>query len=849
MLQEIFNVLDLPGSSARDVLAGENPFDQWASPLSGRHRVTGAELVSRYTGANPNSLGTTIAGIGAEVLVDPMNLLGGVGMLNKALKARRVNAGIQAANSLESGRYGFKAADVVQDAASSPIMRAPPGAEASLQAAEGVGRGPGFPLIADEYDPSWGDTAYEEAMGITGRAAEAEDTWSPIAGLLPYEPNKPAFRSQLNEFVDSGLPPRIQPTEFHPLARKAGVKAEELKDFMRKDDYGFQSTGGIPYNEEYLASLADEGGKSIDSSLLRYTAFDSQGNFEAGNFDVGRTGGEAAVEASRAAREAFLAYQSALVGSEKASRLATRHLTGRNVTQHGEINTFRRSMLGPVYKTIQDSEGPIFSEDQVKRGLIELFSPGQVHPNQWMDDGVFEQVAVRMKEAPGSPLSHLTEDLFDDLRDARDMVRHSFSASSEAGRKSKDLRPQFSTYTVRGSLPNGEFPEVPGTYSELVIKNTGLGFNESHFTGPVGRDYVAHVRVDGVTEASSGKKILRIQEIQSDLHQTARKYGYADSPLSGSTDRVPPDLKEDLTKAYIAPISTYDADEYVIYLSAMQKAKGDANEAAKLLGWRPQKLESMRRVLDGVEGSDSAKAAAAEAIDAMKIENARTWQEFEEAGAEFTKKYGGKDKYNSTTSDDSFFRSQVSRYRDMTETKAKSFPSDSPFRESWEELGVKVALKHAVDEGYDSIGLVRGRDIAEAVGADKNALDFYHDSKLSKHLKKIADKYGSQVRLVEGNNERYVKYVLDLTPDMKRAIRKEGQYAYPGTPPLPPDKLQPMVGPQSQAFRTRAAAADSPLQRSYDPQIRDLTPMFSRRQALAAGLYNTAARQSAVTVE
>lgn len=87
------NFLDLPGSSVRDLLAGENPLDQWATPLSSQNRVSGRDLLSRYgmranreTGmsgwlSDPGEGLRDLAGFAAEVVTDPF------GPLTKAVSA------------------------------------------------------------------------------------------------------------------------------------------------------------------------------------------------------------------------------------------------------------------------------------------------------------------------------------------------------------------------------------------------------------------------------------------------------------------------------------------------------------------------------------------------------------------------------------------------------------------------------------------------------------------------------------------------------------------------------------------------------------------------------------------
>lgn len=94
------NVLDLPGSSVRDVIAGENPFDQYLSPHTGENRVSGRDLL-RQGGfiSGEDTTGNWWGGLGAEILLDPTTYLtlGG--------------------SALTKGGQAFKAAGVLDDAA------------------------------------------------------------------------------------------------------------------------------------------------------------------------------------------------------------------------------------------------------------------------------------------------------------------------------------------------------------------------------------------------------------------------------------------------------------------------------------------------------------------------------------------------------------------------------------------------------------------------------------------------------------------------------------------------------------------------------------------------------------
>ena len=110
-LSAVGNVMDLPGSTFRDFVSGRNPFDQWLTPwhedagnrASGRdvlrswnhglQAIGGPSLISDH-----DTWGNFGAGLAAETLLDPTNLLFGSG-LKTPLRANRNVRGFNAAQS------------------------------------------------------------------------------------------------------------------------------------------------------------------------------------------------------------------------------------------------------------------------------------------------------------------------------------------------------------------------------------------------------------------------------------------------------------------------------------------------------------------------------------------------------------------------------------------------------------------------------------------------------------------------------------------------------------------------------------------------------------------------------
>lgn len=81
------NLFDLPGSMARDVLRGHNPFDQLLDPFGSENRSSGRDVLEHYGMLGKNKEGFDwgdVAGIGADVLLDPMTFFNPFGTLSKA---------------------------------------------------------------------------------------------------------------------------------------------------------------------------------------------------------------------------------------------------------------------------------------------------------------------------------------------------------------------------------------------------------------------------------------------------------------------------------------------------------------------------------------------------------------------------------------------------------------------------------------------------------------------------------------------------------------------------------------------------------------------------------------------
>lgn len=95
----IGNVLDLPGSGVRDVLTGNNPFDQWLTPLSADNRATGRDVNQHFGLSGPNDPNKwewgDVGGFLTEVATDPLSWIsGGTGAIGKGAGQAAYRAGL-----------------------------------------------------------------------------------------------------------------------------------------------------------------------------------------------------------------------------------------------------------------------------------------------------------------------------------------------------------------------------------------------------------------------------------------------------------------------------------------------------------------------------------------------------------------------------------------------------------------------------------------------------------------------------------------------------------------------------------------------------------------------------------
>jgi len=194
------------------------------------------------------------------------------------------------------------------------------------------------------------------------------------------------------------------------------------------------------------------------------------------------------------------------------------------------------------------------------------------------------------------------------------------------------------------------------------IKPVSGGFMSQHFDQP---NILAHLRVNDRVDAD-GKKVLFVEEVQSDWHQTGRKKGYQQDiqPLKNAYDKL--------------------AQEHHNYLKEMYKKYSP-------YATDPEKI----KMLDTLP--DSTRKMVFETLHKNMTDV--EIQKYEKLVNE------NKNALNA-----------------LNEAKRNAVP-EAPFKTTWHELALKRAIQLASEGGYDRIAFTTGKTQAERFDLSKQIDD------------------------------------------------------------------------------------------------------------------------------
>lgn len=335
------------------------------------------------------------------------------------------------------------------------------------------------------------------------------------------------------------------------------------------------------------------------------------------------------------------------------------------------------------------------------------------------------------------------------------------------------------------------------------IKPISGGFKSQHFDQP---NILAHLRVNDRVD-TDGKKVLFVEEVQSDWHQAGRKKGY-----QGTADKDYTNYINDLTNRYQDEIYQYSVSE------------GMAEDKAKVLAKKltDQKAQDPRQLADYFGESDKQMAMNKARVDERSaVPNApfkTTWHELAMKRAIQLAAEGGYDRVAFTTG-----KTQAERYdlsKQIGQINARPTPDGKISLEALtpdmgeqviqtvvkaneldDIVGKEIADKIRTQIEYPKSFDERGKSV-ELSGLDLKVggegMKGFYDQILPKFLDKYAKKWDAKTGMTKirlatdaedaadsallqdlgmdggGKATASVQYI-DVTPKMKESVLTKGQ--------------------------------------------------------------------------
>lgn len=323
-------------------------------------------------------------------------------------------------------------------------------------------------------------------------------------------------------------------------------------------------------------------------------------------------------------------------------------------------------------------------------------------------------------------------------------------------------KPKFSSYTLPGgenyrevlfTLPS-EKTEAPG----WTKAEGNADYHSSHWDEP---NVLAHVRLNDRTDAQ-GKKVLFVEEVQSDWHQEGRKRGYKGEADEGALDDRLTKIDEELTEIKAqardeAIEATPEGEQWEQRYKALIEKGGEKFDA--LSEERSKVLEALNAARGGVPDAPFRK----------------TWHEFAFKKLLRMAAEGGYDKVGWTTGEQQAERYDLSKQVSHIDYKKSSGMEPATYQVGIADKdGEPIALPKKLYTADELEGVV-GKEMAQKIvnGEGKpdggrmtlSGLDLkvggegmkgFYDSILPAFANKLGKKYGAKVGETQLGESRWV---------------------------------------------------------------------------------------------
>lgn len=382
---------------------------------------------------------------------------------------------------------------------------------------------------------------------------------------------------------------------------------------------------------------------------------------------------------------------------------------------------------------------PVVDPEDPSNLVFELRTPG----------GTQQFTAGELRARPADELG-VTKDQKDLInRSLMDVGGEFYSAASANA-------PKFAKYQV----PGGK------NYREIILTlpdQPGEGYVSGHWEE---KNPLLHVRVSDRID-DQGKKVLYVDEIQSDWHQAGRDKGYATPEQMKRKDELESKLRRILNggptyeeiEAFYQPgkvIETPWGFDKVLRFNPQSPASEGVSKAEWQKAYASKYNELMAKaekdsLITGrqIDIWGIARLAKEETDDAMgAIDPAKQWfVEVQEVDAKGNPKRGTKPRVHATPPSESMRMEINKELRPLYDAVP-----DAPFKKNWHELAVKQILDEAAGGDYDRV----------VFGPGKEQIDRYKQT-----LRQTVDSIDYEVGNLEGSK-----------PAIKITANKDGENVF-----------------------------------------------------------------------
>jgi hypothetical protein len=286
-------------------------------------------------------------------------------------------------------------------------------------------------------------------------------------------------------------------------------------------------------------------------------------------------------------------------------------------------------------------------------------------------------------------------------------------ALAEEQQRAESFPAQFGTYKL---------PGADDTYREILLSLPDVEGPSTHWDK---QNVVAHARITG-REDAAGKRVLFIEELQSDWHQKGRDEGYA---KQGTPEEIEAARQKvaDETDARRA----VDAELVQTALAMLDRIAADPEAATFLTG--DASAAAARDAAD-IRDRDNRNPASA-AIYSANALRASVYLEYRSA--------------EETEIFEAYKRSglalQEARIA-LDALQGQGIP-DAPWKKSWDALLMKRMIRYAVDNGFEQIAWINGnQQNGGQTGGDGS---FFYERNLVNVTNDLLKKFGTKVGKVD----------------------------------------------------------------------------------------------------